>query len=298
MNLLEDLKYQFRQKENGLTKIILINVIVYIAGTILWVFSNVFGDMRLFNIIYINQHVPPNISDFLHRPWTLVTYFFSHSIPNPFHILGNMLGLYYFGRLVSEYLGNRRLISLYILGGIAGAVIYLLLYNLVPYFLQRANLTIGTIGASASVFAIIVGAATLLPDYYFHLPFIGPVRIKFIAAFFIFISFIGSVESNNIGGNISHLGGALLGYVFVKQLKKGRDLGKPISALSAFLNKLFTRRKIKVSYRSNEKNFSYEGDKEPDQKEIDAILDKISKSGYSSLTKREKERLFRASSKK
>jgi membrane associated rhomboid family serine protease len=295
MNLLEDLKYQFRQKENGLTKIILINVIVYITGTILWVFSKGFGNMTIFNLIYINLHLPAHFIDFIHRPWSLATYFFSHTIPNPFHILGNMLGLYWFGRLVSEYLGNRRLISLYILGGLAGAAIYLLLYNFVPYFMQRAPLY-GMIGASASVYAVIVAAATLLPDYYFHLVFIGPVRIKYIAAFFIFVSFIGSVGMN-AGGNLAHLGGALLGYVFVKQLKNGRDLGKPISAVSAFINKLFTRRKFKVSYRNSDKNFNYE-DKEPDQKEIDAILDKISKSGYSSLTKREKERLFRASSKK
>ncbi len=295
MNLLEDLKYQFRQKENGLTKIILINVIVYIIGTILWVFSKGFGNMTLFNLIYINQHLPAHFSDFIHRPWSLATYFFSHTVPNPFHILGNMLGLYWFGRLVSEYLGNRRLISLYILGGLAGAAIYLLLYNFVPYFIQRAPLY-GMIGASASVYAVIVAAATLLPDYYFHLVFIGPVRIKYIAAFFIFVSFIGSVGMN-AGGNLAHLGGALLGYIFIKQLKKGIDLGKPVSAVSEFFNKLFTRRKIKVSYRNSDKNFNYE-DKEPDQKEIDAILDKISKSGYSSLTKREKERLFRASSKK
>ncbi len=295
MNLLEDLKYQFRQKENGLTKIILINVIVYITGTILWVFSKGFGNMALFNLIYINLHLPAHFIDFIHRPWSLATYFFSHTIPNPFHILGNMLGLYWFGRLVSEYLGNRRLISLYILGGLAGAAIYLLLYNFVPYFMQRVP-SYGMIGASASVYAVIVAAATLLPDYYFHLVFIGPVRIKYIAAFFIFVSFIGSVGMN-AGGNLAHLGGALLGYVFVKQLKNGRDLGKPISAVSAFINKLFTRRKFKVSYRNSDKNFNHE-DKEPDQKEIDAILDKISKSGYSSLTKREKERLFRASSKK
>ncbi|GAL83754.1 rhomboid family protein [Sporocytophaga myxococcoides] len=295
MNLLEDLKYQFRQKENGLTKIILINVIVYITGTILWVFSKGFGDMRLFDLIYINQHLPAHFSDFLQRPWSLATYFFSHTVPNPFHILGNMLGLYWFGRLVSEYLGNRRLISLYILGGLAGAAIYLLLYNFIPYFMHRAPLY-GMIGASASVYAVIVAAATLLPDYYFHLVFIGPVRIKYIAAFFIFVSFIGSVGMN-AGGNLAHLGGALLGYIFIKQLKKGIDLGKPVSAVSEFFNKLFTRRKIKVSYRNSEKSFNNE-DKEPDQKEIDAILDKISKSGYSSLTKREKERLFRASSKK
>ncbi|MBO9701615.1 MAG: rhomboid family intramembrane serine protease [Sporocytophaga sp.] len=295
MNLLEDLKYQFRQKENGLTKIILINVIVYLIDTILWVFSRGFENMSLFNLIYFNQHIPPIFTNFLHKPWTLFTYFFSHDVPGPFHILGNMLGLYWFGRLITEYLGNRRLISLYILGGIAGAVIYLLLYNFVPYFIQHRP-AIGMVGASASVFAITVAAATLLPEYYFHLVFIGPVKIKYIAAFFILISFIGSVGMN-AGGNLAHLGGALLGYVFIKQLKNGRDLGKPISAVSEFINKLFTRRKFKVSYRSSDKNFNYE-DKEPDQKEIDAILDKISKSGYSSLTKREKERLFRASSKK
>ncbi|MFN3405142.1 MAG: rhomboid family intramembrane serine protease [Cytophagaceae bacterium] len=295
MNLVEDFKNEFRKPENGLIKIILINVAVYLADIIIWVFSKgVLQNESYFNLIYVQQAIPAVFMDFLRKPWTMFTYFFTHEIPLPFHILFNMLGLYWFGRLITEYLGNRRLVNLYILGGLAGAIIYLLLFNLVPFFVQRAPATI-MVGASASVYAVVVAAATLLPHYSFYLVFLGPVRIVYIAAFFILLSFIGSVGSN-AGGNVAHLGGALLGYIFIKQLKSGTDLGKPISKTNNFFSKLFSRRKLKVSYRNEDqiKNFSEE---EPDQKVIDAILDKISRSGYQSLSKREKEILFKASKK-
>jgi hypothetical protein len=157
------------------------------------------------------------------------------------------------------------------------------------------------VGASAAVYAIVVAAATLLPDYTFFLLFLGPVRIKYIAAVYIFISFLGSVGSN-AGGNIAHLGGALIGFVYIKQLQGGSNWGGWITATLDWFKSLFKpRSKVKVTYRKNEgpssNKSAYKASSSVSQEELDAILDKISEGGYESLTKDEKEKLFNASKK-
>ncbi|HEY8402259.1 MAG TPA: rhomboid family intramembrane serine protease [Cytophagaceae bacterium] len=291
-NLFDELKDQFKKQDNGLVKLILINVIVFLIINIIYVFSEIFNTRSFFYFIENILYIPAPIQEFIRKPWTIVTYAFSHQ--NILHILFNMLFLYWFGKLIHEYLGNRRLINLYILGALSGAILYLLLFNLVPYYIQRAEISGGMLGASAAVYAIVVAAATLLPHHRFFLIFIGPVKIAYIAAFFIVMSFIGSVDAN-AGGNIAHLGGAFMGFIFIKQLQRGRDLGKPLTAIAEFISRLFTRRStIKVSYRGDKKSSS---NAMPKQEEIDAILDKISRSGYESLTKEEKQKLFRASQK-
>ena len=207
-----------------------------------------------------------------------------------------MLNLYWFGQIIREYLGDKKLVSLYILGGLAGGLLYLLVYNFVPFFIERGSAVM--IGASASVLAITVAAATLLPDYTFNLIFFGPVKIKWIALFLILLSISGAV-GQNAGGNIAHLGGAILGYVFIRQLQRGSDLGRPIHSFWAFITNLFTRRpKMKVSYKSPGTTTTYRSvQNRPSQTEIDIILDKISQSGYESLSKEEKQKLFQASQK-
>ena len=152
------------------------------------------------------------------------------------------------------------------------------------------------IGASASILAIVVAAATLLPDYSFRLLLIGSVKIKYIAAFLVLLSISGAV-GGNAGGNIAHLGGALLGYVFIKQLQRGTDLGRPIHAVGEFAGRLFRRRSnLRVSYKNpRPKSAASSPMGKPTQMEIDMILDKISSSGYESLSKEEKQKLFKAS---
>jgi hypothetical protein len=237
------------------------------------------------------------------RPWTLITYSFAHSLGGIFHILFNMLVLYWFGRLISEYIGSPKVVNLYVLGAIAGGVLYLVFYNAVPVFAERAGMVSGMVGASAAVYAIMVAAAVLLPDYQFHLIFIGPVKIKWIVAFYIFLSFLGSTGSN-AGGNIAHLGGALIGWIYIKQLQAGNDWGRPVQAVIEFFRGLFKEEsKIKVTYKSKEtKSKTYSTSNrttstDPDQAEIDAILDKIAEKGYESLSKDEKQKLFKASQK-
>jgi hypothetical protein len=209
-----------------------------------------------------------------------------------------MLFLYWFGKLIDEYLGNRRLINLYLLGGLAAGISYLLIYNLIPNF--RPAIGTPLLGASGAVYAVVVGAATLMPNYTFFLLLLGPVRIKYIAAFFIVSSFVDLSNDANPGGNIAHLGGALLGFFFITQLKKGNDIGKPLTSVAEWIKKLFQPKpKLKVTHRSPVRNGQAAATPHaiPNQDEIDAILDKISRSGYDSLTKEEKQKLFRASQK-
>lgn len=291
MNIFEDIKYNFRQKDNGLVKIILINIIVFVALVVAKLILKVSGQEGLFYQIYSMFSMPAEFSQFIYRPWTLLTYFFTHSMRDLFHIIGNMLFLYWFGKIISEYIGNRRLVNLYLLGGIFGGLIFLFLFNVVPFY-KNQSLGVDLVGASGSVCAIVVAAATLVPHYRFNLILLGPVKITYIAAFFVIMSLIGSTESN-AGGNVCHLGGALFGYLYISQLRKGRDLGKPINFVSNALKNI-GKPKMKISYRSNQQPTQ---GKLISQEEIDRILDKINQSGYDSLSKEEKEKLFKASEK-
>jgi membrane associated rhomboid family serine protease len=294
MSLVKDIKDQFRMQDNALVKIILINVLVYVVDCLVWVISEFSGSGTLFNMVQYYQAASSNFMETLYKPWTIITYAFSHDTPSPFHIFFNMLGLYWFGGLIREFIGSRRLISLYVIGALAGVFMYLACYNLVPYYMNRPSGIL--VGASASVLAAVVGAATLLPHYRFHLIFIGPVKITYIAAFYVLMSIIGTVQWN-AGGNIAHIGGALSGYIFITLLKKGTDIGKPINGSIDFIRSLFSKkRNVRMTF-FNTSTPAVDEHYTPNQQEIDTILDKISRSGYESLTKEEKQKLFKASQK-
>ena len=275
---------------------IIINVVVFLVLVVLYVFSKIGGFEFVFPAVHNQFLIPPKLADFILRPWTIITYAFAHSHTDVFHILFNMLSLYWFGRLIIEYLGSDKLIALYILGALAAGVTYLLLFNTVPFFIERSAFD-GMVGASGAVFAVMVAAATLLPNYTFFLFFFGPVRIKYIALFFIVGSFIGSVGSN-AGGNVAHLGGALMGFVYIKQLQGGVNWGGWITATLDWCSALFKPSpKVKVTYRKAEPRKTGSNFNKATQQEIDIILDKISDRGYESLTKEEKQKLFNASKK-
>ena len=192
-NLWEEFKNAFSKGNNGLIQLILINGIIFVllrVVEVLLTLTGVINDPSIYHQSYLNLlGLPSDLGQLLFRPWTLITTFFTHY--GFFHILFNMLFLYWFGRLVHDYLGNGRLINLYILGGLAGGVLYILIYNLSPLFVNEVGYS-SLIGASASVFAIVVGAATLMPDHQFYLLLLGPVRIKYIAIFYVAMSFFGS----------------------------------------------------------------------------------------------------------
>ena len=210
-----------------------------------------------------------------------------------------MLAFYWFGKLFIEYLGSDKLIAVYLLGAIAGGVFYLLVYNTIPFYINLIPGG-GMVGASAAVFAVMVAVATLLPDYTFFLLFFGSVKIKYIALAYIVISLLGSV-GGNAGGNVAHLGGALMGFIYTKQLQAGVNWGGWITAILDWINSLFVSKpKVKVTYRKEEpkaKKSTGSTSTKASQDEIDTILDKISDRGYESLSKDEKEKLFNASKK-
>lgn len=296
--MFEEFKNAFNRPNNGHAQLIVINVVVFLLLAVVYVFSKIGGFDAFFEVVHNQFLIPPKFAEFILRPWTIITYAFAHSLTDIFHILFNMLALYWFGRLFIEYLGNDKLIAVYVLGALAGGIVYLLMFNTVPFFIERSEFS-GMVGASAAVYAVMVGAATLMPNYTFFLLFLGPVRIKYIVLFYIILSFLGSVGPN-AGGNLAHLGGALMGFVYIKQLQVGVNWGGWITSTLDWLKGLIEPRpKVKVSYRKDEpkKKTTVSGFPKASQEEIDAILDKISDRGYESLSKEEKEKLFNASKK-
>ena len=301
--LFEDFRSEFNKPNNTLVQLILINTIVFLVLLLAKVGLTMAQNLGVYYLIMEQVMIPGDLSAFIRKPWTLITYFFTHE--EIFHVLFNMLFLYWFGRLIDEYLGNRRLIGLYIMGGLAGGLLYLAMYNLVPYFHNQAD-TARMLGASAAAFSVAVGAATLLPNYTFHLLFFGAVRIKYIVFFFIILS-VAQSAGTNAGGHLAHLGGALMGFGYVKLLQNGTDLGRPIYWIAdGWSNLLRPKPPVKVSYRQRSSastqasTYAAPGGSPtavstPDQDEVDTILDKISRSGYESLTREEKQKLFRAS---
>lgn len=294
--MFDEFKNAFQRANNGHVQLIIINVIVYLIFAVFFVFSNVLQVPSFFNAIHHQLAIPAPFFEFLQKPWTIITYAFIHDWTGIFHILFNMLVFYWFGKLFVEYLGSDKLIAVYVLGAIAGGVAYLLVYNIIPFYEARIP-SGGMVGASAAVYAIVVATATLLPDYTFFLLLLGPVRIKYIAAFYIVVSFLGSVGPNE-GGNVAHLGGALIGFIYIKQLQAGVNLGNWVTSTLDWCKSLFKAKPaVKVTYRKD--SASKKSSKPPtvSQDEIDTILDKISDGGYESLTKDEKEKLFNASKK-
>jgi membrane associated rhomboid family serine protease len=277
-------------------------LVVYVALILIRVLLTLTGGAALYAQFVHLFMLPASIPEFITKPWTLVTYFFLHE--RFFHILFNMLFLYWFGRIIKEFLGGGKVVSLYVLGGLVGGLFYILIYNTIPFFAERV---VGSVmlGASTGVFAVVVGAATFMPNYTILLMFIGPVKIKYIAIFYVVLAFAQSTGLN-AGGELAHLGGAALGFFYMRQLQNGTDWGKWLNYLFDFFKSFFVRQpKVKVSYRKKKtaKTTANKTKTSPtsvvsdsaSQEEIDIILDKISQSGYESLSKEEKQKLFNAS---
>lgn len=302
--ILEDLKKAFRAKGNGLTQIILINVIVYILVNIVGQFIQLSSATPQEYLALTGEFMrwlalPADLGYFIFRFWTLFTYMFLHE--GFLHILFNMLWLYWFGKILRQHLGNKSLVSTYLLGGFAGGILYMLVYNAVFLFdVPIAGVSINSIllGASASVMAIVFAAATKLPNHSIKLMFIGSIRLKYIALFALVFTTLLDFASN-VGGNLAHLGGALFGYLYIRSLQQGKDFTIGFNRMTDRITSLFKRgKKIKVVYKRPKSDDDFNARRAGDQQKTDEILDKISKSGYDSLTKEEKEFLFRVSNRK
>jgi membrane associated rhomboid family serine protease len=302
--MFDEFKSAFQRHNNAHAQLIIINVVVFAVVGILGVIFTISGFKEIAWVVQKQFHIPAEFSEFLNRPWTVITYAFMHG--GFLHILFNMLALYWFGRLFVEYLGSDKLVAVYVLGALFGAIFYLLAYNTIPFFMQHVEEAklhtvngINMVGASAAVNAIVVATAVLLPNYTFFMLFLGPVKIKYIAAVAVLLSILGA-DGDNAGGNIAHLGGALIGFIYIKQLQAGINWGLWITVTIDWFKDLFkSKPKVKVTYRGEEKTSQKPATptSKASQAEIDIILDKISDRGYESLTKEEKEKLFNASKK-
>lgn len=299
-SFINDLRNNFTRQADSLNQLIVVNVLVFVVLNLIAVVFALFA-LRLgwYDTISRWLAVPAYLPRLLQKPWSPLSYMFVHS--GFFHILFNMLWLYWMGRIFQEYLGNKKLVALYFLGGLAGAVTYMLAFNIFPLF-KSALPTADAVGASASVLAIVVGTATLLPDYTIRLFLFGNVPLKYLALVMVVLDLL-SLAGNNAGGHFAHLGGAIFGFVYIKQLRAGNDLGAWFNRLADWLVTRLRPRpkkgKLKVSYKRNTQSGSANaapatGNKVP-QEVIDRILDKIAQNGYDGLSKEEKEQLFKAS---
>jgi membrane associated rhomboid family serine protease len=278
MGLIDRLKYNFINLDI-LQKIIIIMIVFfvfpYLINTIIFLFNlSEFSVINLFD-------VSPNLIDLLYKPWSLITYGFFHS--DLWHLTGNMIILYLSGSVVLNLFGSERLIKIFVLGILYGSLAYLISYNLFPAF---NNIKSSMIGSSAGVMAVFIFLASYSPNYSFRILTFN-IKIIYIALFLILLDVI-QIPSGNSGGHIAHLGGAFSGYFFQKKMIQGVDYGNWIISLYNFILN------DKFKMRSTRKKRSKPKESIVVQKKIDLILDKISKSGYDSLTKKEKETLFKA----
>jgi membrane associated rhomboid family serine protease len=287
MSILKDLKQQYLM--GGVTeKLIYWNVALFAIPAVLGGILFLLG----INFNYVQYvSLSSNPSDLLWKPWSIVTYAFFHA--GIFHILFNLIILNFVGRLFMTFFTQKQLLSLYLMGAIFAGLIYILSYLIFPALInQQATL----VGASGAIMAVLFAIATYAPYMQVRLLLIGSVKIWHIAVFYLVVDLI-SLSFSNVGGHIAHLGGALFGYLYSSQLKNGTDITKHFTSFVDGLVNLFRGRKS-APFKKVHKNTSYTKPKpvakDKTQQQIDEILDKISKSGYDSLTKAEKEFLFKA----
>jgi len=286
-----DLKRSFRSG-SILTKLIYLNVGLFILIKLAGVVLLLFNVNSSFLLSYLELPSSPVL--FLYRPWTVISYMFTHY--EVLHILFNMLWLYWFGKLFLNFFTPRQLGGVYLLGGITGAVFFMLTYNLFPYFRMVAPYS-SLIGASASVMAIVFAVSFYRKDLEINLLFIGRVKLIYLAVFTFLIDLL-AITSQNAGGHIAHLGGALFGIWFASRMRIGKDLTAPMNRiLDKIINLGKPKRKMHVSYRRSETDQEYNARKHAESEQLDIILDKLKRSGYNSLSAEEKKKLFDASKK-
>jgi len=300
MSIVDEIKESFR-KGTTLHKLIYLNLGLFMAVQIVRIVLFLSNSYDRFPDFLSYLAVPANLEVLAHRPWTLVTYMFLHV--DFIHILFNLLWLFWFGMLFIQELGRKKLLSTYLIGGLAGGILYVAFYNLFPVFSGVKDGSTA-LGASASIMAIVVATATYQPDRRMHLILIGPVKIVYIAlVMFILTSLVDF--SVNTGGKIAHIGGALTGFLFAFYYRRGKDITKGFDRTMDGIATWFKpgKDRLKVTYRrsADQKppadDLEYNKQKAEEQKQIDHILEKISKAGYDSLSAKEKELLFKMSNK-
>ncbi|MGV7105476.1 rhomboid family intramembrane serine protease [Flavobacterium sp. U410] len=289
MAILEDLKLQYRVG-GVVQKLIFWNIGIFVLTMLLQLLYTT-GVLPFNCYDFLGLH--SNFSYFLKTPWTIFTYMFVHA--GFLHLLFNMLVLHFTGRIFTTFFTERQLLGVFILGGLFSGAVFLLSYML----LGTASVVVG---ASGAIMAILLATATYAPEMQVRLMLIGNIKLIWIAITILFLDLV-QMPVSNTGGHLAHLGGALFGFLYIKSLKNGTDLSKGISVIQEFFENLFVPKKkapFKTVYKnttttqsSSNNSSNVPTDKTVEQKRIDEILDKISQSGYDSLSKEEKDFLFK-----
>jgi len=326
----DDVRREFSMG-NMINKIIIVNVVVWMTLSIVWVLLRLFNGMEtpeLYGTIVDMLSASHDWKHTLFRPWTMLTHMFFHEAF--FHLLWNMLYLFWFGRIFGDLLGDRRVLPLYITGGLAGFAAYFLAYNLTGL---GAGPSIAY-GASGAVFCIVTSIGIYVPDYPIRLFFLGTIRLKYLVFFAIFAQILALGSMDNIGGTIDHIGGIIMGFLFVFYLKRGTDLTEPVGNAINWITTTWQNllrpskdhqktsgpraayragKSVKETATRSRPSFmrkaggkaskTSKSDSRPSaglshQEQLDAILDKIKDKGYNSLSQEEKDFLFRASNQK
>jgi membrane associated rhomboid family serine protease len=297
MSVINDIKMEYRI--GGITqRLIFWNVGLFVLPMVLFSICSLFN----IHIPFLRWDVPgaldwfslsSNPADLLWKPWSLIGYAFLHA--GFLHLLFNMMMLYFAGRLFLTFFTQKQMFGLYVLAGVFAGLVFIASYNLLPMLAAGGDTKM--VGASAAIMAILIAAAVYAPYYQIRLLLIGTVKLWHVAIVFVLLDLI-QASTGNTGGHLAHLGGALFGLVYVKVLQSGTDLSKGVSATLDFFADLFKPRKstpFKKVHKNNNPpvKTAVRNTKDITQKQIDDILDKISKSGYDSLTKEEKEFLFK-----
>ena len=282
MNILDDLKLQYNT--GGMVqKLIFWNIGCFLLSLVFF-YSFSVGKFQIPTWIALSS----DFGTFIRTPWTLITFNFFHA--GFLHLIFNLMVLHFSGRLFSTYFTDKQLLGVYVLGGIFSGVTFVLSY----IFIGKAGLLVG---ASGAIMAILIATATYAPFMLLRIPLIGIVKLWHVAFVILLVDLI-QMPLDNTGGHLAHLGGALFGFIYIKLLQSGKDITKPFLALLDTFANLFKPKKKtpfkKVHRNTTKKVVNSFTEKDITQKQIDDILDKISKSGYDSLTKEEKEFLFKA----
>jgi membrane associated rhomboid family serine protease len=285
-------------QDNALMMLVTINLVVFVLFT----FVNVFyyfslpkaaAEAKFYKDIYTNLAIPSDFSEFIRKPWTLLTHMFYHS--GVWHILGNMLWLWMFGYIFYDLTGNKKIIPLYIYGALGGAVAFMIAYNFIP---SLKSIDANMVGASGGIMAIVVATTVLAANYRIFPMLNGGIPLWVITTIYLIID-LALIPTGNTGGHIAHLAGGFTGFLFIFFMKRGNDWSIGMNKFFDWVNNLFNPnkpgKKIKdeLFYKADKKPFSKTTNLT--QQRIDEILDKINQKGFNSLTEEEKQLLKKAS---
>jgi membrane associated rhomboid family serine protease len=297
MAFFDDIKHQWYYG-TAVMKLIIVNVAIYLLQSLGLLIAYLLG-YRTAYIDFLSQWLwaSSDLRELITKPWTLVTYMFLHDPIDIFHIVSNMIYLFFFGRIFSDFIQQKMAYPLYFAGGFIGFLLAIITFNVAPAY--QGNIGAPFVGASAAVMAIVLASTTLAPNLSVNLFLLGPVKLKYIAAFVVVVDLLSIPGEMNIGGHIAHLGGALFGYLYIRSYRNSGNWFSWWPKFERRIYGLFNRKKMRVAYVHQRPDPDDKRTKEiEDQKKLDAILDKIKASGYESLSKHEKEFLFRMSKEK